>query len=212
MRRTQRAGAGFSMVEVLIVIAIILIVSVVAVVQIGPVARNARVDTAASYVLNEMRHTRERAIDERRKYQITFATSLVTPFATMNVFQGNTNTAVVTPVLVFTADSSISLPFDLHFQAPNPKPATAPDGLCSQSNAIDFTVTGAPGCGTDTTLTFNPDGSITDAVGGLSSGVIYMGRPNDPLATRAVSFFGATGRTKGWRMVTSGATWIWSIQ
>jgi type II secretory pathway pseudopilin PulG len=212
MRRTNRADAGFSMVEVLIVMVIMIIGVSVSIVQIGPVVKTARVDTAASYVLNEIRHTRERAIDERRKYRITFVTNAASPFATMNVFQGNLNAA---GVLVFTPDTinrSLSLPYDLQFLAPNPAPATAPDGqLCGQNPAIDFSVTGAA-CGSSTTLTFNPDGSISDVVGNPASGAIYMGRPGEPLATRAVSFFGATGQTKGWRMVAQGATWAWSIQ
>jgi hypothetical protein len=162
--------------------------------------------------LNEIRHTRERAIDERRKYQITFVTNAASPFATMNVFQGNTNAA---GVLVFTPDTmnrSLDLPYDVQFLAPNPIPPAAPDGqACGQALAIDFSVTGGA-CGSSTTLTFNPDGSISDVVGGATNGAIYLGRPGEPLATRAVSFFGATGQTKGWRMVKNGAAWAWGLQ
>ncbi|HEY6305248.1 MAG TPA: prepilin-type N-terminal cleavage/methylation domain-containing protein [Candidatus Angelobacter sp.] len=218
MSRTNRADAGFSLVELLIVIAISMIMAAVAITQIGPALRTARVDTAASYVLNEMRHTRERAVDERRQYQITFVTNSASPFATINVFQGNINALAVPPVLVFTLNydginNSITLPYDLQFLAPNPAPPVAPDAqFCGQGSAIDFTVTNAP-CGSSTTLTFNPDGSITDLAGNPANGVIYMGRTADPFATRAVSFFGATGRTKLWRMVNNGAgTWAWSVQ
>jgi type II secretory pathway pseudopilin PulG len=200
------------MVELLVVMAIMIIGSTVAVISVGPVVKTARVDNAAAYVLNEMRHTRERAIDERRKYQITFVTNAASPFATMNVFQGNLNAA---GLVVYTADTmspSLSLPYDLQFLAPNPAPPFAPDAqACGQNPAIDFSVTGAA-CGSSATLTFNPDGSITDIAGGPASGTIYMGRPGEPLATRAVSFFGATGQTKGWRMVQNGGAWRWSIQ
>jgi hypothetical protein len=170
------------------------------------------VDTAAAYVLNEIRHTRERAIDERRKYQVTFVTNVASPFGTIRVFQGNINTAAAPPVLVYTPDNSLNLPYDVRFLAPNPAPPAAPDGQsCGQNSAIDFTVTNAA-CGSSATLTFNPDGSITDTLGGPASGAIYMGRPGEPFSTRAVSFFGATGQTKAWRMVRRGAAWAWSIQ
>lgn len=208
MRHTRRQDVGFSLGEIAVVTAIIMVVLAVTIIQVVPVVRTARVDAAASYVLNDMRHTRERAVDERRKYRMTFVSNAVSPFATINVSQGN----ITAGVLVFTADNSLNLPYDLQFVAPNPAPPAAPDGqICGQSNAINFTVTGAA-CGTSTTLTFNPDGSITDAVGGPSNGVIYLGRPGEPLSTRAVSFFGATGRTKGWRMVQNGAGWAWSTQ
>jgi type II secretory pathway pseudopilin PulG len=204
------------MVEAIVVCAIIAIVSAIAVIQIGPTLRNARVDTAASYALNLVRHTRERAIDERRKYQIKFVGSTTKPYATMNVFQGNDVATVNGIALQFTADTltpTLSLPSDMRFLAPNPAPAAAPDAqVCGQSLAIDFTVTGGA-CGTSSTLTFNPDGSITSGLGGYADGVIYLGRIGDPQATRAISFFGATGRTRGWRMVKSGpGTWAWSTQ
>lgn len=208
--RSNRSEGGFSLIEVLIVVAISVVVAAIAIIQIGPVLSTARVDAAAGYVLNEIRHTRERAIDERRKYQITFVINATTPFATMNVFQGNTNAA---GALVYTADSSLSLPYDMQFLAPIPAPPTAPDGqACGQTLAINFSVTGGA-CGTNATLTFHPDGSMTSGLGGYADGAIYMGRPGQPLSTRAVSFYGATGRTKGWRMTqATAATWVWSIQ
>jgi type II secretory pathway pseudopilin PulG len=213
---SRKSETGFSMIEAIVVCAIIAIVSAIAVIQIGPTIRNARVDAAASYALNLVRHTRERAIDERRKYQITFVGSTTKPYATMNVFQGNEVATVSGITLQFTADSltpTLSLPSDMRFLAPNPKPPAAPDGqVCGQSLAIDFTVTGGA-CGTSTTLTFNPDGSITSGLGGYADGVIYLGRTGDSQATRAISFFGATGRVRGWRMVKNGpSTWAWSTQ
>ena len=216
--RSKRSMAGFSLIELLFVIAITVVIAAIAIMQIGPVLRTARVNTAAAYVLNEIRHTRERAIDERRKYQIKFTSNVVPPFATMQVFQGNTNAA---GALIYTPEPNIlSLPYDMRFLAPiAPKPAVPPDGICGGTTAIDLTQGAA--CDLSTTITLNPDGSITDpgpaglppGPGGLSSGVIYLGRPGDRQATRAISFFGATGRTKGWSMVQTGAaTWVWSSQ
>lgn len=217
---SKKSETGFSVVEVLVVSVIIGVIALFALVQIGPVVRNARVDTAASNVLNLMRNTREHAIDERRKYQITFVTNATSPYATMNVLQGNVVVTAGGPVLQFAVDPvapsntpTISLPFDMHFLAPNPAPGAAPDAqLCGQGAAIEFSVSGGA-CGSSTVLTFNPDGSITSGLGGFADGVIYLGRPAEPLATRAVSFFGATGRTKGWRMVPNGpGVWKWSTQ
>jgi prepilin-type N-terminal cleavage/methylation domain-containing protein len=210
---SKRSKAGFSLVEAIVVVAIIVVIASVAIIQMGPVVSNARVDSAAAFVLNVMRHTRERAIDERREYQVTFVSNATIPFATMNVFQGNIVATKAGPTLTFTADSTLTLPWDMRFMVPNPAPPAAPDGqLCGQGSAINFSVTGAA-CAASTTLTFHPDGSITSGLGGYADGVIYMGRPGQPLATRAVSFFGATGRTKGYRMINNGAgAWAWSIQ
>lgn len=211
--RSKRSKAGFSLIEAVVVVAITITIASVAIIQMGPVISNARVDSAAAFVLNAMRHARERAIDERRQYQITFVVNPTIPFATMNVFQGNTIATAAGPTLTFTPDSTLTLPFDMRFMVPNPAPATAPDGqLCGQSAPINFSVTGSA-CATSSTLTFHPDGSITSGLGGYADGVIYMGRPGTPLATRAISFFGATGRTKGYRMINGAAgSWVWSIQ
>jgi type II secretory pathway pseudopilin PulG len=215
MRRSQmtdakRDDAGFTLLEAIVVVAIIMVGISVSIVAISSVALTARDDAAAAYVLNAMRHTRERAIDERRQYQIVFVTNAVSPFATINIFQGNTNAF---GALVFTLDTtnSVNLPYDMQFLAPNPTPPTAPGGqLCGQGLPIDFSVTGAA-CGSSTILTFKPDGSINDVFGAVTNGTIFL-RRSEPLSTRAVSFFGATGQTKGWRMVRNGAVWAWSVQ
>jgi prepilin-type N-terminal cleavage/methylation domain-containing protein len=214
--QSKKSETGFSMVEVVVVLAIMVIVATIALITLAPALRSSHADSAASYTLNAMRHTRERAIDERRKYQITFVTNGAAPFAQITILQGNTIVTANGPQLQYAVDLTtpgVSLPNDMHFRAPSPAPPAAPDGqACGQSAAIDFSVTGGA-CGASTTLTFNPDGSITSGLGGFADGVIYMGRPGDPLATRAVSFFGATGRTKGWRMVGAGAgAWKWSMQ
>ena len=190
-RTERRRAAGFSLVELMIVCAIVVIMVTVAIIKIKPIVNNAKADTAVDYVMNQMRQAHERAADERRVYQIQFTLP-----GNIILLQGNTG---ANGVIGYNQISSIALPNDMSFQLPNPLPASSPDGFGNGANAIDFTITGGAGGGT--TIYFQPDGTVDDNVGGLTNGVIYMARNNDPTSFRAVSLFGGTGRVKAWKVI-----------
>jgi hypothetical protein len=107
----------------------------------------------------------------------------------------------------------VTLPIDINFQTvgglPN-TPATVPDGFGSATVALDFDqgVAGA----INNQVMFMPDGSAHDVNGNLNSGILYVARNGDLYSSRAVTLYGATGRIRGWRLISSGGTPQWIQQ
>ena len=70
---------------------------------------------------------------------------------------------------------------------------------------------GVAGGGIKNQVMFMPDGSAHDVNGNLNSGIVYVARNGDLFSSRAVTLYGATGRIRGWRLITSGGG-IWLQQ
>lgn len=190
---------GFSLIEMLIVVAVVIILLAGAIIKIKPMLMASRADAAVSYTQNEIRQARERAIDERRLMRVTF-TAPQTILMEYQFTDPSTGVVSYLPVTLQTGQAGagiLMLPYDMKFQTPPSAPATAPDSIGAQNNAFDFFCAGTACAGT--ALYFNPDGSIVNVNNDPVQGVVYMGRANDPLSSRAVSFFGPTGKVKAWR-------------
>lgn len=189
------AQAGFSIIELLIVIAIILVISAMTWIQIQGTLRKAKSDTAMQTTLAQMRQVHEAAIDQRKIYRLTFNPPGTIQLDRMDLGAGGAFVAVF--------QSTTVLPVEISFLIVNGMPNPGPDGLGTGANAIDFGVDNGGGLNQ---IFFQPDGSARDNVNRLNNGVVYMGRPNDLQSVRAVSLLGATGRTKPW-MISNGA-WV----
>jgi len=209
--RVKKTGKihGFSLVEMLIVVGVVIILLAAAIIEIKPILMASRADSAVAYTENQMRLARERAIDERRLMRLTFTA----PRTIFMEFQFTDSTGAVTyaPVTLQAGQTGAGitmLPNDVQFQTPPSPPATPPDNIGAQNNAFDFFCAGTACAGT--ILYFNPDGSIVNSTNDPVQGVVYMGRPSDPLSSRAVSFFGPTGKVKAWRYLkpSSGKKWV----
>ncbi len=194
---------GFSLVEVLIVVAIIFILVTMAIIQIAPIVRDARNNAASTVVLEQMRRTRQQAVDNRRTYRVTF----VAP-RTMNV-DLTTITVGAPPTFSYTPVSTVDLPTDIQFgivAGVPTTPATVPDGFGSGATAIDLN--NASG---GNQVWFAPDGrALNGPQGAVNSGVIYVSRPGDFNSNRAITLFGTTGRVKRWRINGSAGTSRWT--
>ena len=110
-----------------------------------------------------------------------------------------------------TQISANTLPSDVQFQAlaglPN-NPATVPDGFGTGAVALDLDQ-GVAG-GNKMQVMFMPDGSAHDTNGSWNNGIVYIGRATDLYSTRAVTLYGATGRIRGWRLISTagGPKWL----
>ena len=206
-RRRQRE-AGFSLLEVMTVLAISIVVSVVSVVSLIPVMSQYRLTNAYNTTLAAMRQARDNAVSQRTSYSVTFSNS-VTP-----------NTITVSPTLTGFqgAQSAVvyKLPTDVSFYVASTIASVSPtpDGYGAGSTAIDFGYTAnGVGTGGQSTIYFCPDGSAQDAENGAGNcagswdgGVVYIARSSDLLSSRAISVWGATGRMRGWRLYPNGSS------
>ncbi|MBZ5568569.1 MAG: type II secretion system GspH family protein [Acidobacteriia bacterium] len=202
--KSDQNAQGFSMIELLVVIAIVLIISAGALFQFAPVTKNARVENALQTTLGQVRNARGLAIDQRRRYRLSFLAP-----RTIQLDQVVVDPA--TGVQSFLFVSRIDLPQDTQFIAisgiPTSGSGTPPDSLPTTGAAIDFSLDYGGG---GTQIFFQPDGRALDAVGRLNNGVVYVARPGELMSSRAVSVLGATGRVKGWRLIQSGTAKVWT--
>ena len=213
-RVKRHRASGFSLLEMLTVVAISIIMVAVTFVGMVPIMKQQRVTNAYNLTLEAMRQARDNAIAQRTSYSVTFSSSTspnsitVAPTLTAGAFQGQQNSV------------TYQLPSDVSFYAASAISSTAPpDNYGSGAHAIDFGYTPSGGAGGATTIYFCPDGSSQIALscagaGNWGGGVVYMSRTGDLMSSRAISLWGATGRIHGWRLypIGSGSTYKWLRQ
>src|SRR5271156_164899 len=86
--------SGFSLIEVLTVIAIGIIATAITFISMIPVLKQARLDNAYNTTMAAMRQARDNAISQRTSYSVTFTTTTspaantITVAPTLTSFQG----------------------------------------------------------------------------------------------------------------------------
>jgi len=191
----MRNSRGFSLLEMVAVISIILILSGIGFMSLQPALKGQRVTNAFNTTLTTLRQARERTIEERRTYFVTF-----TAPRTITVTQGDTGTVM----------STVTLPTDISFTTQTGFPSPGPDGFGTGVNMFDLDINVAGGNGNP--IYFYPDGSGRDLNGTVNNGVVYLARPGEMTSSRAISMWGATGRLKGWRLQQTASTYVWGQQ
>ena len=215
----RECGArGFSLLEMMIVICVLMIVGGIGFMALQPALKDAKVNQAFESAMMPLRVARQRAIAERKQYIVCYGIAAppaaVTPIAptaqSIQIFRWDVGTALSAATQV----TAVKLPIDINFQVlpglPN-GPATVPDGFGSAVTAIDFDQNVAGG-GIKNQVMFMPDGSAHDVNGNLNSGIVYVARNGDLNSSRAITLYGATGRIRGWRLLSSGGGPKWFQQ
>lgn len=202
LRRKHRER-GFTLLEMVTVLAISIIVSVISVMSLIPMLKAQRVTNAYNTVLSALRQARDNAVSQRTSYSVSFVSgspSSITVTPTLSTFQGAQNTTVY------------NLPSDITFNVQSNFPSVGPDKYGTGVAPVDFGYTANGGTGGQTTFYFCPDGSAQDSEGGAGNcqgswdgGVVYLGRPGELLSSRAVTLWGGTGRIRGWRLYSNGS-------
>ncbi len=200
--RLARSGKhrGFSLLELMIVIAIGLTMAAVTFMALMPLFKENHVDAAYDTALSVIRNYRNQSITQSKRYIITF-----TAPGTITVQYWGVGVPVSpAPVTVAT----YTLPPDIQFAVQAGFPASGPDTFGTGGTAIDFDQ--GMGLGSQNYVMFMPDGSSQDTLGNYNSGVLYLTRPGDMYSSRAIDVFGTTGRVRGWRLYKQGGinTWV----
>lgn len=191
--------AGFSMVEMLLVVAVTFIVAAIAVVQLQPSLQNFRANSAEDEVKSTLRQAREYAISQRRTVAVSFAAD---PHGNAEINLNLYNVAAGVQTLDNTPFLQVPLQPSVQFMLTPTLPDT-PDSF-GNSSALCFNGAAyAPG----TIIEFQSDGTFTDATGTPINGSIFLGIPQYPITARAVTILGTTGRIKGWSGA-DGSSWF----
>jgi prepilin-type N-terminal cleavage/methylation domain-containing protein len=200
---TLRKNRGFSLLELMIVIAIGLTMAGVSFMALMPLFKQNHIDQAYDTTLSVLRSYRNQSIERSKRYIVVFN---VPGTITVQYWGVGVPTSPA-PVTVAT----YTLPPDMQFATQAGFPAAVPDiPGANGTTAIQFNactiVEGGNPC-----LIFYPDGSAQDDAGNFNNGIVYITRPaSDLYSSRALTVLGTTGRIRGWRLYNeSGAnTWM----
>lgn len=196
----DRSRRGFSLLEMMMVVAIAFVAAAVSLMSLQPVLRRSRVTSAYNTALMAMRRGREASIGERRRYLVRFSNAAIP------------NTVSITPADPAPGGVRVTypLPVDVQFTTVTGMPAVGPDGFGNGTVAIDFDQNIATPTKTD--VYFYPDGSAQDVNNNINNGVVYVARPGELNTAMAISLWGATGRLRGWSYTTVGGAPKWMQQ
>ena len=184
-----RNEQGFSLVEVLIVVAVMMVLMGMSIFTVSTVLPTLRADSALSEVLTQLRQARLSSIDQRRNFTATF--------------QGTNELVVVRQEVPAgtTAISDTFLPQGMVYMVFAGVPDT-PDGF-GNANALNFS---CPGNTVPCSIVFQSDGSVLSN-GVLQNGTVFIGRTaGNKNTARAVTVMGSTGRMRGYHC--SGTSWF----
>jgi type II secretory pathway pseudopilin PulG len=180
-----KTNSGFSVLEMLTVVALMTTVTVVAIIRLLP---ETRADSALQEVMIQLRQTRLSSIDQRRDFTVTF--------------QG-TNELVVVRQEVPTGTTPISdtfLPKGVTYMLLAGLPDT-PDGF-GNAYPVNFA---CPANTVPCSILFQSDGTVL-ANGAPVNGTVFMGVAGSKESARAVTVLGATGRVHAFH--TNGVVWF----
>ena len=182
-------SAGFSLMELLVVVGVASVVMATAVLMMPDTIRNARADGGMALVVAELRRAKDLAVTQRRDMEVRFVLPDEIQIWRQEVpVQHNNQTRI----------STTRLENHIEFLLMPGLPDT-PDGF-GNGSAIEFDTAPA--------LFFRSEGMFTDANANLDplNGTVFLGVRNQPLTARAVTVFGPTALIRGYRW--TGAQWV----
>jgi prepilin-type N-terminal cleavage/methylation domain-containing protein len=183
-----RDSHGFTLPELLIVVALVFVLSAMVALVVPGRVREAKADGEMRRVIAELRRAKEMATSQRRDIEVQFV-------GTNELRLRRLEVPITAPP---TQLSSVVFEGDIVFQHFAALPDT-PDGF-GNTAALDF--------GTSTTFIFRSEGTFTDGNANLDpiSGTIFLGEASDEMSAHAVTIFGPTGVIRGYRW--NGREWV----
>jgi len=192
------SAKGFSLIEMIVVVAIITIMSVLAIINLPPALAGMRLSSALNMTGEALSRARGSAYANRCVYRVDFTLP---------------NNITVTQQATGVVVSQVVLPPGVRFDAEPGIPnlvTTVPDGFGTGANnlPIDFGLNLA--AAGNIPVYFYPDGSARDANGAINNGIIYLAQPGNLSSSRAITVWGLTGRVKRWVLAVNPKTGVTS--
>jgi Tfp pilus assembly protein FimT len=177
---------GFSLVDILMVVAIIGLLAAMAIPISNAMVVRARASSASLEVLTWLENARNRATAERRNFEVTFDADDNTVTIQRVEFDMITRTPIMTRELPDNAKFFKFAEMD------------DTDDRFGAASALDLDGP-APHM-------FTSDGSFIDSNGDPSNATIFMAREGQIDTARAITIFGASGLMRSWK--SAGKMWV----
>jgi len=202
MKLKSKTRRGFSLIELLIVLAIVFTLSAMAIINMAPMRMNNRADNARDAVVTQLRLARQLAIAKRRNVAVAF----VSPNQIQVNVQYRAGEPVGRPIQpVFLNDASNGVTDTSQFMSWASLGALPTTGF-SNGDASGVNITQLSG-GTAPCVVFTTTGALVGApcagagLADLASNnpsnlAVFVGRPNIPGTARAITVMGSTGRVR----------------
>jgi prepilin-type N-terminal cleavage/methylation domain-containing protein len=201
---------GYSLVELMIVVAVVVTLSAMAIMNITRPTTTNRANAAVDAVVDSLRQARQLAISKRRNVVVAFnGTNQIQ--LTVQPLPGEAVPLTI-PIVKLNGGSSNSMQFLLFPSLPNTP--MGPLGF-GNTSALDFEAVNGGTVGT--ALMFSTSGSLVGAGGAAAANwyavgnndpinaTIFIGIPGDSSTARAITIVGATGRVRSFAW--NGAAW-----
>ena len=178
-------AAGFTLMEVLVSLGIIGVIAGAAIIVMPGFTKQSRADGTVAQALNSLRLARDRAIGERRNFEVRFLGTNHIQVARQEI-----------PGPATTVVSDVYLENGLQFLQFY--------GLGDTPDA--FGATGPVAFGVTPRQMFTSEGTFVDSLGDVLNGTVFLGTPGDKNTARAITVFGPTALLRVWRW--NGSKWV----
>ncbi len=191
-RAAVRDESGFSLLELLVVVALMGTIAAMAIMVSPSFTRTAKADAAIVQLMDAIRSAREVAISQRRNVELRFVG--LDAVQTVRIDIGANGVQTGTTVL-----RTVSLENRMQFRK-DPDVADDTPDLFGNTTAIHF---GLPAA---TRRIFTSEGTFVDQDGDVLNGTVFLSIPNEVNSARAITVMGATALIHAWRW--NGREWV----
>jgi prepilin-type N-terminal cleavage/methylation domain-containing protein len=199
-KRTRTAEQGFSLLEMVFVVALALIVMAFAVMNTVGSSQNARANSAMDAVISQLRQARETAIAKRRNVQVQFTAPNQIQL-TILTLPGEAVPPIIPPtVLPGGLTFAVLVGADTPMKFGNSTAISLQQPAGGGAWTVMFTTSGAF-CGTAQAAASLYQATNNNPV----NASLFLGVVGQPNTARAVTVFGATGRVRSYYW--SGSSW-----
>ena len=191
---TRHDEAGFTLLEVLVVVALLGTLAAMAIMVSPAFLKSAKADAGIEQAMDTLRLARDTAISQRRNVRVVFVGLDAIQTTREDV---GANGVVTGTTVLRTVQFENRMQFRVVSGAPN-----TPDAF----SLTGATTGGAIAFGTSTSRMFTSEGTFVNQAGDALNGTIFLAIQGDPLSARAITIFGPTALIRAWRW--NGRDWV----